>query len=170
MPRDQYVLECWSPGGPVSVAKRKSYYGSAARRRESFFETDIVYTFHIFQHLVDLGSYELDLSLYKCVLHYDTSHISQHADIERCVTIKSLPLYTSACCCMTRQIVNADYHILTHLCAIYHYLSLFICMLSIAKSIVSNQSAGFRVRVHNIEFQLNTCNRIFYCNRLFVRC
>lgn len=54
-----------SHGGPVSVAKRKSYYGSAARRRESFFETDIVYTFHIFQHLVDLGSYELDLSLYK---------------------------------------------------------------------------------------------------------
>lgn len=25
-----------------------------------------VYTFHIFQHLVNLGKYELDLSVYRC--------------------------------------------------------------------------------------------------------
>jgi hypothetical protein len=57
-------------GEPVSVDKRKAHFSSAAARRSAYFETDKVYTFWIYQHLVNLGTYELDLSVYR----FDLAH------------------------------------------------------------------------------------------------
>ncbi len=53
----------------------------ADNRRALSFETDKVYTFHIFQHLVDCSTYELDLSVYR----FDLTHYLDGQPLQVCL-------------------------------------------------------------------------------------
>lgn len=51
----------WCPGwGEVASSKaRKQYFSSAGNRRGGQFNTEHVYTFHFWQHLLDLAAWQL---------------------------------------------------------------------------------------------------------------
>ena len=54
----------------MTAGRRRSFFMKPENRRALSFQMDKVYTFHIFQHLVDCSTYELDLSVYR----FDLTH------------------------------------------------------------------------------------------------
>ena len=48
-------------GAPLSSDKRKAYFAAKRNRTGRVFDTDLVWTFHFYQHLVDIGKYELNM-------------------------------------------------------------------------------------------------------------
>ena len=68
-------------GKPLTAGRRRSFFMKAENRRALSFETDRVYTFHIFQHLVDCSTYELDLSVYR----FDLTHYLDGQPLQVCV-------------------------------------------------------------------------------------
>ena len=62
----------------------------AENRQALSFQTDKVYTFHIFQHLVDCSTYELDLSVYR----FDLTHYLDGQPLQvRAKPSVALPFY-----------------------------------------------------------------------------
>jgi len=47
----------------MTSVQRKKWFSSAKNREKRFFETHHIYTFHFWQHLLDLSTYELDMGV-----------------------------------------------------------------------------------------------------------
>lgn len=54
---------CKYNGEPLSGPQRKKLMSDSRNRKGHIFDTEHVYTFHFWQHLLDLSSYELDMSI-----------------------------------------------------------------------------------------------------------
>lgn len=59
-------------GGPAPAATRKRYFSSKSARQGRVFNTEHVYTFYLYQHLVDISEYDLHM-----VKRFD---LSRHLD------------------------------------------------------------------------------------------
>lgn len=54
---------CKYNGEPLPGPQRKKLMSDARNRKGYVFDTEHVYTFHFWQHLLDLSTYELDMSI-----------------------------------------------------------------------------------------------------------